>query len=116
MPLNFADVVRLATLLPSVEESTSYGTPALKVKGKLMARLREDGTTSVLRVPFVVRDHLITTDPAVFFLTEQYRNYPYMLVRLQVVPAASIKPLLAEAWRHVAPKRMIAARDKADTQ
>ena len=42
-PLNFADVTAAAGKLPGVEVSTSYGTPALKVKGKLLARLHDDG-------------------------------------------------------------------------
>jgi len=33
---SYADVCKLALELPEVEESTSYGTPALKVRGKLM--------------------------------------------------------------------------------
>lgn len=111
-PLTFADVVRLASPLPDVEESTSYGTPSLKVKGKIVARLWEDGTTLVLRLPFVVRDHLLATAPGAFFLTDHYTNYPYVLVRLAVVQPSELQPLLVEAWRQVAPKRMVAAYDK----
>jgi len=36
--------------LPEVELSTSYGTPALKVRGKLIARLKEDGESIVVPV------------------------------------------------------------------
>ena len=36
---SFDDVVRLCANLPSVTVSTSYGTPALKVKGKSFCRL-----------------------------------------------------------------------------
>jgi hypothetical protein len=39
---SWADAVAIATALPDTEESTSYGTPAVKVHGKLMARLRGD--------------------------------------------------------------------------
>ncbi|MEJ1965936.1 MAG: hypothetical protein WDO56_32060 [Gammaproteobacteria bacterium] len=45
-------VCKIARKLPGVEESTSYGTPALKVKGRFMARLRteaEGGTRHPLR-------------------------------------------------------------------
>ncbi len=109
--LTFDDVVRLARQLPGVEAATSYGTPALKVNSKLIARLREDGTTLVLRVPFVVRDHLIATAPAAFFLTDHYRNYPWVLVRLGATSAKELQPLLTEAWRQVAPKKLIAQVD-----
>jgi hypothetical protein len=42
------DVVRMATKLPSVEESTSYGSPALKVAGKTFVRLRDEADGAVV--------------------------------------------------------------------
>lgn len=36
--VNFETVCEIARTLPGAEESTSYGTPAFKVKGKLFAR------------------------------------------------------------------------------
>lgn len=98
-------------MLPGVEEGTSYGTPALKVKGKVLARLWEDGETMVLRTTFEARTHLLATRPRAFFFTEHYRDYPLVLVRLSAVTEAVIDPLLVDAWRHVAPKRLLAARD-----
>ena len=47
---NWDDVRALALSLPSVEESTSYGTPAFKVRGKLFVRLKEDGDSIVVRI------------------------------------------------------------------
>jgi hypothetical protein len=38
--MTYDEVVKLALSLPGVEEGTSYGTPALKVRGTLLTRLR----------------------------------------------------------------------------
>ena len=35
--MNWADVVAMGALLPGVEVGTSYGRPALKVRGKAIA-------------------------------------------------------------------------------
>ena len=105
-PLTFADVAALAARLPDVEQGTSYGTPALKVRDKGFARLWEDGTTLVLKVPFAVRDHLLATAPAACFVTPHYHGYPAVLVRLAAADAALLQPLLEEAWRQVAPRRL----------
>jgi hypothetical protein len=110
-PLTFADVTALAAALPGVEVGTSYGTPALKVRDRAFARLREDGATLVLKVPFAVRDHLLATAPATFFLTDHYRDWPAVLVRLAAADAPGLAPLLEEAWRQVAPKRMLRAHE-----
>ncbi len=84
-----------------LEESTSYGTPALKVRGKLLVRLKEDGQTLVLMTTFEDRERLLAAAPEVFFLTEHYRNYPAVLVRLPLVEREVLRELLAEAWRIV---------------
>src|SRR5258707_8837969 len=106
------DLIReLALQLPGVEEGTSYGTPALKVKGKFLSRLKEDGESIVVRVGFDVRDVLMAADPETFYITDHYRGYPAVLVRLSRVRRDDLRGLLEEAWRGVAPKRLVVAFD-----
>ncbi len=100
---HFAVVCALAAKLPGVEESTSYGTPALKVKGKLFARLREDGETPVVRTTPEDRELLLERWPAVFHLTEHYRDYPWVLIRLTKIRRAHLAEVLEDAWCRVAP-------------
>ena len=104
--VTFADVSRFGTALPGVVESTSYGTPALKVDGKLLVRLKEDGETLVLRMDFVNRDLLLRAEPDLFFLTDHYLNYPSILLRLPWVSKSRLAELLEDAWRLVAPRRI----------
>lgn len=61
--MTFDDVRRAALALPGVEDSTSYGTPALKVRRALLARLWEDGTTLVLKAGLDEKEFLIELDP-----------------------------------------------------
>ena len=103
--VSFPEVSELAKALSGVIESTSYGTPALKVDGKLLARLKEDGETLVLRMDFVNRDLLLRAEPDLFFLTDHYLNYPSILLRLKEVTRKRMAELLEDAWRLVAPRR-----------
>jgi hypothetical protein len=106
------EAVRLAAkALPDVEDSTSYGTPALKVRGKLLARLHQDGECFVLRADLLDREILIQSDPAVFFITDHYRNYPWILVRFLTVDPAALPDLVECAWRLVAPKSLVKKYD-----
>jgi hypothetical protein len=57
--MTFDDVKRLARDLPEVEEETSYGTRALKVKKKHIVRVKEDGETLVVRCDTVSRDMML---------------------------------------------------------
>jgi hypothetical protein len=113
--VTYDQVRELARRLPGVEEGTSYGTAALKVHGKLLVRLKEDGDTIVLRTDFIERDHLLRTAPATFFITDHYRDYPAVLVRLSSVAPAQLRELLEDAWRRVAPKRLVATYDAAQS-
>jgi len=112
MPLTFDDVRKLALALPEVEEGSSYGTPAFRVRKKFLSRLKEDGETLVVRIDFDERDILMAANPETFYITDHYRGYPAMLVRLATVDPDDLRELLEQAWRRVAPKRLIAALDQ----
>lgn len=105
--VTFETVRRFGLALPETETSTSYGTPALKVRGKLFARLRDDGESLVLRTDLVERDLLLAANPKVFYITDHYREYPWVLVRLSAVEPDELQELLRDAWSRVAPKRLV---------
>lgn len=111
---DWQDVVALGTRLPEVEETTWYGTPALKVRGKGMCRLRTDPDALALRVSDMgEREALLQGQPEVFFTTPHYDGYPYVLVRLELVDPEELAELIEDAWRTQAPKRTVAAFDAA---
>jgi hypothetical protein len=109
------ETVRLAARpLPGVEDSTSYGTPALKVRGKLLVRLHQSGECFVLRTTMKDREGLMKTDPAIFYITDHYRDYPWVLVRFLTVDPGQLAAMLERAWRLVAPKSLVAKHDSAE--
>jgi len=95
----------MALSLDGVEESTSYGTAAFKIRGKLIARLKEDGESLVVGTTFEERDEMIATDPEAYYITDHYLNYPWVLVRLAKVGPDAMRDLLKGAVR-------LAARSK----
>ena len=109
-PVTYETVVDLGLRLAGVEESTSYGTPALKVGGRLLARLKEDGSTLVVCTDFQEREALMAADPEVFYITDHYLNYPAILVRLSRVGREKLAEVLEKAWRQQAPARFLSAR------
>ncbi|MGA2776711.1 MAG: MmcQ/YjbR family DNA-binding protein [Steroidobacteraceae bacterium] len=113
LALTFDGVRLAARSLPGIEDSTSYGTPALKVRGKLLARLHQSGECFVLRADLLDREILMQADPKVFFITDHYRDYPWILVRFSAVDAGTLPELLERAWRLVAPKSLVQKYDRA---
>ena len=108
---NLQRVRRLLLALPGVEEGPCYGTPGFRVRGKFLARLRDDGETLVVKCGDDERDLRMQADPANFFTTDHYRGYPTVLVRLATVDTGALSGLLEVAWRRSAPKRLVAAYD-----
>src|ERR1700683_4787590 len=99
MGLAFADVRKIALALEKVEESTSYGTPAFKIGGKLMASVREDGESLVVGTTFEEREEMMAADPETYYITDHYLKYPWVLVRLSRVAPDAMRDLLGRAWR-----------------
>ena len=109
--VTFEDVRKAAHALPGVEDGTSYGTAALKVRGKLLARQHQDMDCLVLRVDFLDRQIMMQANPAAFFITDHYKDWPWVLVRYAAVDTADLPDLIERAWRLVAPKSLLKALD-----
>ena len=76
------------------------------MKGKLLARLKEDGQSVAFRVTFDQRDLLMQTKPKVFFISDHYLGYPAVLMRLSSATAKQAADVVEMAWRFSAPKRL----------
>ena len=112
MPVSWEDVVEFAATLPEVAESTSYGTPALKVKGKLMGRLRTDADGGLaLKCSTADKESLVAGDDPAFYTTPHYDGYDYVLVDLDAVGRQELFELVDEAWYIAAPAAVRKARE-----
>jgi hypothetical protein len=110
--VTFDEVRKVALPWPEVEDGTSYGTPALKVRNKLLVRLKEDGDSLVMPgVPPEERDMLVESQPKVFYFTDHYKDYPMVLIRLSKTQRATVEPLLRRQWRTLSSKAAIRAFD-----
>lgn len=110
--MDWDDVVRIGTALPEVEESTSYRTPALKVRGKLMVRLRTEAEgLLVVTCTLDEKEAMLATGDPTFSTTPHYDGYGSILVDLTRIGSAQLTELITEAWRLKAPARLRSAHD-----
>lgn len=107
--IDFAKVRAAATGLPDVEETTSWGAPALKVHGTMFVcqaiNKQAEPNTLAVRMDIAQRDALIEEDPAVYYLKDHYVDYPCVLVRLSRVHPDALRDLVQTAYRFVSAKR-----------
>ena len=114
MPKGYAQYLTIVLNMPGTEQSTSYGTPAIKVKGKLLSRLRTEAEGGLaLRCGVLDRQILLQSDPESYFLTEHYRDYPWILVRLAKISKSSLIDVVQRAWKLVAPRRLVNAYQRS---
>jgi hypothetical protein len=112
--MTWEDVVSFARTLPQVEESTWYGTAALKVAGKGFARLRgeADGGVVLFCSTEEKRALLASDDPA-YYTTPHYDGYDAVLVKLESVDSDELRELVTESWRR---KASVRARKELDAR
>ena len=101
--MTFRTVRSIGLRLPGVEESTMYGSPALKLEGRMVAciasnKAAEPGTL-VLRTTFEQREVMIAEEPETYYLKPHYETFPVVLVRLSRVTREAMQDLLAGAVR-----------------
>jgi hypothetical protein len=97
--------IAIGRTLPDVEVTTTWGAPTLKVRGKLFACVAinksAEPDSMVVRMDVAQRDLLIEEDPATYYLTDHYVDYPCVLVRLSRVSPESLQDLIRGAHRFV---------------
>jgi hypothetical protein len=105
----FHIVREVGLTLPDVEATTKYdGSPVLKVGGAFMAGLAThpsaEPNTLVVRCGVEDREWLIADAPDTYYLTDYYRSYPLVLVRLSRVDRVALADLLSVSRRLTVPK------------
>jgi hypothetical protein len=99
--MRFNAVRKIALALPAVEEGTAYGSPAFKVRGKLLACVAihksAEPNTLAVRIDFDRRDEMIAEEPGTYYLTPHYVNYPVVLVRLSRIRTDALRDLMVAA-------------------
>jgi hypothetical protein len=119
----WATVWKVLEALPGTEQGLLHDNPAVRVRGKLVAylpnnrRSRPDHAADheeflVVKTDFAERAALLEEDPETFFVTPHYESYPAVLVRLATVQPDQLQELLTDAWRRVAPKRLVRELDE----
>ena len=108
--VEFDTIREIGLTFPGVEESSAYGSPALKVRGHLMACIPSHRSAEpdslVVRVDFEERAALLAEAPDVYYLPDHYVGYSCVLVRLPRVSRDVLQDLLGMAYKFVNKKKV----------
>lgn len=105
MPVTLAQVLRIGRTFPDVEESTTFGAPALKVRGQVMACVptnkAAEPNSLLIRLDRRDRPALLAEAPDLYYAPDHYQGYDGVLVRLSRLTPELAHDLLAMAHKFV---------------
>jgi hypothetical protein len=99
-----------AAVLTWCNRKESLRNTGLLHRQKLFARIKEDGETLV--ITSARRDKWMQLYPDVYFVTDHYLNYAYVLAHLDKADPEQLKEVLLIAWRTRATKKLIDEFDR----
>jgi hypothetical protein len=101
-------VWKAGAALPGVVRSAAYGSPALKVRGQLMAAVPTNKSAEpgslMIRVDRKDRLALLAEAPELYYVPDHYVSYDAVLVRLERLSPELLHDLLAMAHKFVTRK------------
>lgn len=99
---------KIALSFPEANEKPSYGRPAMFIAKKFFTRYRsEDNSLVFIVADMPTRDMMLELDPKTYHITDHYKDYPAVLVRMERITPDELKLMLERRWRHIAPKKLI---------
>jgi hypothetical protein len=96
--LDWEGVKAFSLSLPETELSTSYGRPAVKLRGKAFVYPGREAGSFAVASPLDEKEMLMLTDPETFWETPHYSGWPAVLVRYDSPDRERIETVIARAW------------------
>ncbi|MEU5876771.1 MmcQ/YjbR family DNA-binding protein [Spirillospora sp. NPDC047279] len=110
-----AQTVReIALSLPGATEKPAWGLVTFRVTKGIFASLSDDERSLGFRFPREERTEMIAAEPAKFFVLPGHDDrYNWLRVHLEAVDDGELREIIVDAWRQLAPKRVVAEFDGA---
>jgi hypothetical protein len=105
---DFEVVKNIALTFPDTEEGISHeGTPSVKVRGKLMCRLHDNGEFIPIHLSFEKRNKYLESHPEIFHLPDHFKPYPYICMWIHNYNKALLREVLEQSWKELATKKQV---------
>jgi hypothetical protein len=105
---DFEVIKNIAMSFPDTEESISHeGTPSVKVRGKLMCRLHDNGEFIPIRLDVEIRNKYLESHPEIFHLPDHFKPYPYICMWIHNYNINLIKEVLEQSWKGLATRKQL---------
>ena len=105
---DFEPMKNTALKFPGVEECLSHNqTPSIKVNGKFLCRLPDEGTFVPIRIGFENRKYYLEKYPEIFRLPDHFKNYPYICFWIPLHNQKLLEEIIGLSWKNLATKKQL---------
>jgi hypothetical protein len=110
--IELADIRRFAMALPEVEEKSHFRLPGFRVADKLLVHLEKGDAHAIVCLGRDEAEAAAAAEPDVYQeVWRQGRIFVGLRVDLAEVTEQRMQELIEHAWRHRAPRRLVARYD-----
>ena len=96
MAISRAEGWKIALAIPGTEEVLWFNKPAVFLHGQFLTKVHDKEEARTLRVSSMeMRDMMLEAEPALFYITDHYRSFPFVLARLSALTPKVLKEILA---------------------
>ena len=114
MPISRSDGWKIALAIPGTEDVLWFKKPAVFLHGQFLTKVHDKEDAMALRVSSMeMRDMMLEAEPKLFYITDHYRNFPFILARLAALTPKLLKEILAGRAAQLAEKPAKKARKPA---
>lgn len=90
-----SDGWKIALSLPGATETLWFNKPAVFIHGQFLTKVHDKEEAMVLRVGSMeMRDMMLEAEPSLFYITDHYRSFPFVLARLSALDKKTLKTML----------------------
>ena len=95
MPLSKAEARKVMLSIPASCERLWFNQPAIFVHDRFLAKPHHKEEAVLLGVTSMeMREVMLEAEPKLFYITDHYRSFPFVLARLSALDAKTLKQML----------------------
>src|SRR5215468_2309894 len=108
-----ADGWKIALAVPGAEEVLWFNKPAVFLHDQFLTKVHDKEEAMTFRVSSMeMREMMLQAEPKLFYITDHYRNFPFVLARLNALTPKLLKELIAGRAAQLAETKDKAAKRK----
>jgi hypothetical protein len=111
--LSKAEARKVMLSIPGTDERLWFNQPSVFLHDRFLAKTHHKEDAVTLQVGSMeMRDMMLEAEPELFYITDHYRKFPFVLVRLSALTKAVLKEMLVGRAAQLAAMPVKKARAK----